>query len=205
MPVLKNLENKIRLALIVCVVVTSGSAVISISALLTARGMVADSEKRIYVLSNGVPFTADQSTMEENWEIEAKNHVEMFHEYFFNLPPDDSYMRYTIKKALYLADESGLSQYKTLKERGFYNDILGTSSVFNIITDSIKVDRQKMEFTYYGRERIERRSAILWRSLVTTGNLREVPRSQNNPHGLLIVHWRTLKNQDIGEQQKQQY
>ena len=62
-----------------------------------------------------------------------------------------------------------------------------------------------MEFTYYGRQRIERRTSILTRELVTGGQLKRVPRTDNNPHGLLIVNWRTLLNKDIEQRTKNSY
>ena len=128
-----------------------------------------------------------------------------FHHFFFTLPPDDKYIRYTMEKAMYLVDETGLAQYNTLKEKGFYSNILGTSSVFSIYCDSIAFNKEKMEFTYYGRQRIERRSNILMRELVTAGQLKRVPRTENNPHGLLIVNWRTLLNKDIEQKTKANY
>ena len=134
-----------------------------------------------------------------------KCHVEMVHHYFFTLAPDDKYIKHTMEKAMYFIDESGLAQYNTLKERGFYSNILGTSAVFSIFCDSIRFDKPNMEFTYYGRQRIERRSNILMRELVTTGKLMQVPRTENNPHGLLIVNWRTLINKDIEQKTKSNY
>ena len=110
-----------------------------------------------------------------------------------------------MEKAMYLVDETGLAQYNALKEKGFYNNILGTSSVFSIFCDSIKFDKSKMEWTYYGRQRIERRTSILTRELVTAGKLVRVPRTENNPHGLMITNWRTLLNKDIEQRQKSQY
>lgn len=110
-----------------------------------------------------------------------------------------------MEKAMYLVDETGLAQYNTLKEKGFYSNILGTSSVFSIYCDSIAFNKEKMEFTYYGRQRIERRSNILMRELVTAGQLKRVPRTENNPHGLLIVNWRTLLNKDIEQKTKSNY
>ena len=35
------------------------------------------------------------------------------------------------------------------------------------------------------------------RSIITVGEIQNVPRTQNNPHGLLIVNWRTLENKDL--------
>lgn len=106
---------------------------------------------------------------------------------------------------MYLIDETGLAQYNALKEKGFYNNIMGTSSVFSIFCDSIKFDKETMEFTYYGRQRIERRTSIMMRQLMTAGKLKRVPRTENNPHGLMIVNWRTILNRDLEEKKKEIY
>lgn len=203
--VIKNLENKIKLVTIVCCVFLAGCVVISMSSIWTARSMVADAQKKIYVLDGTVPVLVERTTMDETLDVEAKSHVERFHHLFFTLAPDDKYIKYTMDKAMYLVDETGLAQYNTLKERGFYNNIMGTSAVFSIYCDSINFEPQKMEFKYYGRQRIERRTSILTRELVTAGQLKRVPRTDNNPHGLLIVNWRTLLNKDIEQKTKNNY
>ena len=202
--VIKHLENKIRLVGIICTAFLAGCIIISVSSIWTARTMVTDAQKKVYVLDGNVPILVTRTTMDETLDVEAKSHVEMFHHYFFTLAPDDKYIRYTMEKAMYLVDETGLAQYNTLKEKGFYSNILGTSAVFSIFCDSISFDKKNMEFTYYGRQRIERRSNILMRELVTAGQLKRVPRTDNNPHGLLITNWRTLLNKDI-EQKTNQY
>ena len=205
MSVMKNYENKIKLVLIVSILFMAGCIVISLGSLFVAKGMVDDAHKKVYVLDGTVPILVQQTTMDETLDVEAKSHVEMFHHLFFTLAPDDKYINYTMEKAMYLVDETGLAQYNALKEKGFYNNILGTSSVFSIFCDSIKFDKSKMEWTYYGRQRIERRTSILTRELVTAGKLVRVPRTENNPHGLMITNWRTLLNKDIEQRQKSQY
>ena len=203
--VIKNLENKVKLVTIVCVAVVVGCIIISVSSIMAATRMVMDSQKKIYVLDGNVPILVSRTTMEETLDVEARSHVEMFHHYFFTLAPDDKYINYTMEKAMYLVDESGLAQYNTLKEKGFYSNIMGSSAVFSIFCDSIRLDMDKMEFTYYGRQRIERKSNILMRELVTAGSLKRVPRTDNNPHGLLIMNWRTLLNRDIEQKNKSNY
>ena len=173
--VIKNLENKIKLVMIICSLFLVGCIFICISSIWTAKQMVSDA------------------------------HQKVFHHYFFTLAPDDKYIKYTMDKAMYLVDETGLAQYNTLKEKGFYSNIMGTSAVFSIFCDSIKFDKEKMEFTYYGRQHIERRTSILTRELVTAGHLKRVPRTDNNPHGLLITNWRTLLNKDIEQKTKLTY
>ena len=205
MSVMKNYENKIKLVLIVSLLFMTGCIVISLGSLFVAKGMVDDAHKKVYVLDGTVPILVQQTTMEETLDVEAKSHVELFHHLFFTLAPDDKYIKYTMDKAMYLVDETGLAQYNALKEKGFYNNILGTSSVFSIFCDSINFDKKTMEWTYYGRQRIERRTSILTRQLVTAGKLTRVPRTENNPHGLMITNWRTLLNKDIEQRQKSQY
>ena len=203
--VLKNLENKIKLVTIICVAVIAACVIISVSSIFAGTNMVMDAQKKIYVLDGNVPILVNRTTMEETLDVEAKSHIEMFHHYFFTLAPDDKYIRYTMEKAMYLVDETGMAQYNTLKEKGFYNNIMGTSAVFSIFCDSIRLDMDRMDFTYYGRQRIERRTSILTRELVTAGSMKRVPRTENNPHGLLITNWRTLLNKDIEQKTKSNF
>ena len=192
MSVLKNLENKIKLAAILSTVSIVSSAVVSIFSFIIARGEVADAYKNIYVLDGNLPVLVHQTDMEVTNAIEAKADIEAFHHLFFTLSPDDKYIEYTMKKAMYLIDETGLAQYNSLKEKGFYSNLVGTSTICSIFCDSIQLDEKALKFVYY-------------RQLVTAGNLRRVPRSENNPYGFLISNWRTLKNADLEERQKSNY
>lgn len=205
MAVLKNVENKIKLVMIVSSLFLVGCVIVSLGSIIIAKGMVDEAHKKVYVLDGTVPILVKQTTQEETFDVEAKSDIEMFHQFFFTLAPDDKYIQYTMKKAMYLVDETGLAQYNTLKEKGFYSNILGTSAVISIFCDSIKFNKENMGFTYYGRQRIERRSNILTRELVTAGQLKRVPRTDNNPHGLLITNWRTLLNKDIEQKTKSTY
>ena len=205
MAVLKNVENKIKLVMIVSLFFLAGCVVISLGSILIAKGMVDEAHKKIYVLDGKVPILVKQTDMSETFEVEAKSDIEMFHNLFFTLAPDDNYIQYTMKKAMYLIDETGLAQYNALKEKGFYNNVIGTSTICSIFCDSIKLNTDSLTFTYYGRQRIERRTSILMRQLVTAGKLRKVPRTENNPHGILITNWRTLLNKDLSETAKSNY
>lgn len=205
MAVLKNVENKIKLVMIVSCLFLVGCVVISLGSVIIAKTMVDDAHKKIYVLDGNVPILVKQTDMSETFDVEAKSDIEMFHHLFFTLAPDDKYIQYTMQKAMYLIDETGLAQYNALKEKGFYNNVIGTSIICSIFCDSIKLNTDSLSFTYYGRQRIERRTSILMRQIITAGNLRRVPRTENNPHGILITNWRTLVNKDLEEQKKSDY
>lgn len=81
--VIKNLENKIRLTGIVCTAFLVGCVIISVSSIWTARTMVSDAHKKVYVLDGNVPILVSQTTMDETLDVEAKSHVEMFHHYLY--------------------------------------------------------------------------------------------------------------------------
>ena len=46
-------------------------------------------------------------------------------------------------------------------------------------------------------ETIIRATSTVTRNLITEGYLRNVSRSDNNPHAFLIEKWKTLENRDI--------
>ena len=81
--VIKNLENKIKLVLIICSLFLVGCIIISISSIWTAKVMVSDAHQKVYVLDGNVPILVQRSTMEETLDVEAKSHVEMFHHYLY--------------------------------------------------------------------------------------------------------------------------
>ena len=117
--VIRNLENKIKLVGIICSFFLVGCIIISVSSIWTARTMVTDAQKKVYVLDGNVPILVNRTTMDETLDVEAKSHVEMFHHFFFTLPPDDKYIKYTMEKAMYLVDETGLAQYTRSKRKAF--------------------------------------------------------------------------------------
>lgn len=199
---IKSIESKIRLATTVAISSLVIALLISAFALFSAYKQVANARQSVYILDNNVPILARQTDMQMNRPAEYKAHVDLFHSFFFSLTPDDEYIQHQMKKAMYLVDESGVQQMINLKEKGYFNSILSSSSVLTLETDSITVDVPRKYFRYYGKLKIDRRSATLLRSLITEGYLKDIPRSDNNPHGLLITGWKTLENKDLENVQK---
>jgi len=161
--------------------------------------MVRKAEERVYVLSNGKALEAIAGERKDNVAVEAKDHIKMFHHYFFTLDPDDKVIESNMSKALYLADGSAASQYRGLKENGYYNSIISGNVSQNVEADSIQIDFEQypFRFRYFGKQKIIRPTAILSRILITEGTLRNVSRSDNNSHGFLVERWRIVDNRDI--------
>ncbi|MGV8135956.1 MAG: conjugative transposon protein TraK [Mangrovibacterium sp.] len=197
MPIIKNIESKIKLATTISVLSVGLCLCMTIILTIFFTNQLAKARKTIYILDRDVPILARQTDQEVNRPVEYKAHVDLFHSIFFTVTADNQYIEYQMKKAMYLIDETGMQQYNNLKENGYYNQILLSSAVLTIETDSIMVDYPNRYFRYYGRQRIDRKSSTLTRSLVTEGYLKDVPRSSNNPHGVLIIRWKTLENKDL--------
>lgn len=195
--IIQSLEQKTRLALATVITTIIGCVAISGFAVWKAMQMVAAERSQIYVLDGNIPFLAERADMEANFEMEAKAHIQLFHQYFFNLPPDNDYIEWSLGKAMYMADATALKQKKALDEKGFFSDIMSSSAVCTLTCDSINLDQNTRKFTYYGTQKIKRRTSQIRRSMITTGYLENVPRSRNNPHGIMIRNWKTLENKDL--------
>ena len=134
-----------------------------------------------------------------NLAAEAKAHIIDFHERLFTLDPDEKFIADGIKQALYLADASAKRVYENLKESGYYAAVVSSNISQRVEVDSVQLDMgtYPFHFRFFGREKITRLTSITTRDLITEGWLREVSRSDNDPHGLLIERWSVLDNRDL--------
>ena len=197
MAFIENLDKQKKMNAVVALGAIACSMVVTITVIIMAFSYAEKANDNIYVLNRDTPLTAVKTDQEATVDIEAKAHINTFHLLFYTLPPDDSYIQQNLEKAMYLVDETGLEQMNALKERGFYSQLISQTANIAIMTDSISFDESDMSFTYYGKQRIERRSSLLYRDLVTRGNIRKTMRTENNPHGMIITNYRTVKNDDI--------
>lgn len=161
--------------------------------------LAARTQQKIYVLANGKALEAIAAERKDNIPVEAKDHVRMFHHWFFTLDPDEKVIQANITKALYLADVSAKKQYDNLKENSYFSNIISGNISQEISIDSVYVDINSYPFYFkcYGTQKIIRPTTIVSRNLSTEGWLRNVSRSDNNPHGFLIEKWETLQNKDF--------
>lgn len=202
---IKNIERKQKLVLIIAGISIIASVVISLSSFRYAYNQIQGERDKIYVLDNGVPLLVNRVDEQANRHLEYETTINMFHNLFFTLPPDDEYIKKNIEQSMYLIDKSGVLEYNNLKEKGYYNQILSSSAVLSVLTDSVVIDMERGTFDYYGRQRIDRSSKVVHRSLHTAGNVANVPRTENNPLGAIITNWRTISNKDIFSADKKSF
>jgi conjugative transposon TraK protein len=156
-------------------------------------------ENKMYVMAGDKVIEAFASDRRENLAVEARDHVRMFHSWFFTLDPDEKVIQNNLSHALYLADRSAKQQYDNLTETGYYANIISGNISQSVTIDSVLVDTHSLPYVFrsYGYLTITRPTSIVKRSLITQGLLRPVSRSDHNPHGFLIEKWETIDNRDL--------
>jgi conjugative transposon TraK protein len=193
------IDSAFQLVRAFCVLVMIISMAITVFALQMSYRMVAKAEARIFILTNGKVLEAYAADRKDNIEVEARDHVKTFHYDFFTLDPDEKVITANISKALYLADRSAKKQYDNLKEGGYYTNLITANISQQVEVDSIAINTKDYPYNFHcvAHEKLIRTTSIVTRSLVTEGFLRNVARSDNNPHGFLIERWMILENRDI--------
>ena len=200
----KNIDSAFRHIRLFSVIFMLGCVFVSAFVMSNSYRLASQTQQRIFILANGKALEAYAADRKDNVPVEARDHVKMFHHYFFTLDPDDKVIQQNIRKALYLADGSAKQQYDNLKENGYYNNIISGNISQEIKEDSIEINVESypFHFTYKGQQKIIRPSTIVTRSLIADGYLRNVSRSDNNSHGFLIEKWRILENKDLATQNR---
>ena len=195
----KNIDRAFKHIKYFSILIIAACLFLSAFAMYNSYKLAAQTQEKIYILANGKALEAYSADRKDNIPVEARDHVRMFHHYFFSLDPDEKVIQANITKALYLADGSAKKQYDNLKENSYYSSIMAGNISQEIDVDSVFIDikRYPIYFRCYGTQKIIRPTTIVSRNLITEGYLRNVSRSDNNPHGFLIEKWSTLENKDI--------
>lgn len=197
---LKNIETsfrQIRFFGIVFVILCAGITGYSV---FSAYQFAEKQRQKIYVLDKGKSLIlALSQELSQNRPVEAREHIRRFHELFFTLSPDKNAIESNINRAMFLADKSVYTYYKDLVEKGYFNRVISGNINQTLQVDSVVVDFRNypyLAFTY-ARQVIIRESNITERSLITTCDLINSVRSDNNPHGFTIESFTVKENRDI--------
>ena len=196
---MKNIDTAFHYVRGFTMLVIAGCVLICCFALYKSFRLVSQMQGKVYILANGKVLEAYASDRKDNIPVEAKDHIKTFHQLFFTLDPDDKVIKTNLTKALYLADASAKREYDNLKENGYYSGIISGNISQDIKVDSVSVDINQYPYRFrcYATQSIIRTTSIVSRSLITEGALRNVSRSDNNPHGFLIERWNTIENRDL--------
>src|ERR1019366_3993162 len=121
---MKNIDSAFQYIRTFTLLIVTGSILLCTFVLYKSYQLAAVTQSRVYILANGKVMEAFAAERKDNIPVEARDHIKMFHQYFFTLDPDDKVIQQNIGKALYLADASAKRQYEDLKESGYYSNII---------------------------------------------------------------------------------
>ena len=127
---------------------------------------------------------------QDNLEVEALAHLELFHTYFYNI--DASNYEKNLEKALWLGNSSVDNLYRQKKADGVYNRLIQYSLVQKVLSIESELDlsNEPYQFRTTIIFEINRGTITDTYKLVSTGNLLVVDRNYpNNTHGLLITNY----------------
>jgi len=196
---MKNIDTAFRYVRMFTIIIICGCLLLCGFVMYKSYQLAAITQSKVYVLASGKALEAMAAERKDNIPVEAKDHVAMFHHYFFTLDPDEKVIQNNITKALYLADGSAKQQYENLKENGYYSNIIAGNISQQITIDSVAVNINSNPYYFrcYATQQIIRATSIVSRNLITEGYLRNISRSDNNSHGFLIEKWNTIENRDL--------
>lgn len=194
----KNIDTAFKHIKIFSICLIIACMLISGFAIYKSYDMVKMVQEKIYILANGKAIEVFSAERKDNIGVELRDHIRTFHHHFFTLDPDEKVIQNNISKALNMADESAKKAYDNLKEKGFYNNIISANISQEISIDSVELDVDQYPFYFrcYATQQLIRSTSSVRRKLITHGYVRNVSRSDNNPHGFLIQRWETLENRD---------
>tara|TARA_R110000765_G_scaffold27595_3_gene66854 strand:+ start:653 stop:1267 length:615 start_codon:yes stop_codon:yes gene_type:complete len=193
----KNIYNVLKLnrfivlAVVVCALLSS---TFSVWMVFNTNQKALNSAFAINTDGNIIPLKL--VTQKENFRVEALAHLDLFHNYFYNI--DASNYERNLEKALWLGNSSVDNLYRQKKADGVYNRLLQYSLVQKVLSIDSRITENNGSYSFTTTTifEINRGSIIDTYELVSTGNLIMVDRNfPNNPHGLLITNYfeKTLK------------
>src|SRR5664279_6353780 len=169
----KNIDTAFQHIRVFSLFFLAGCAALSSFILFKSLSVVQQSQQRIYILAGGQVLEAFAGNRKDNIPVEARDHISMFHHYFFSLDPDEKVINTNMNRALYLADGSAKKQYDNLKENGYYRSLISGNISQTIEIDTI--DLNTRDYPYYFRlvakEKLVRTTSITTRTLITEGYL----------------------------------
>lgn len=198
----KNIYTVLKLNRFIVLAVVIGATLTCILSILFVVKLHKETVNNAFAVNtDGSVIPLKLVSQNENLEVEALAHMELFHTYFYNI--DASNYEKNLEKALWLGNSSVDALYRQKKADGVYNWLLQYSLVQKVLSINSKVNIQHEPYPFETITvfEINRGSVIDSYELTTTGNLVHVDRNfPKNTHGLLIVDFfestlRKIENQ----------
>jgi len=173
------------------------TAIVSLYALKSIKEVT----NKVYVVNSvsGDSQLGEASGIYENREVEIKDHIRDFYNYFLTLDPNQQQIDKTTEKALNLGGESVKKLFNTYLEARLYNSLIQNNIQMRPEVDSIFVDCSVYPYKCwaYGKQILTRKSNTKKKWFNFQCNLMNIKRTDLNPHGLMIENIEVKNNREI--------
>src|ERR1700753_818038 len=85
----RNIDSAFRHVKVFSFIFILSAMVISVFALYENHKIIGETQQRVFILANGKALEAYAGERKDNIPVEARDHITMFHHYFFTLDPDE--------------------------------------------------------------------------------------------------------------------
>ena len=193
---LMNIDTAFKKTRLIAILSLVFSFLFGVTVMIVAMSMVSKGKGKIYITNGyGNTLTAYQIAANENREAEVKAQVRTFHSLLYDISPDPIEIEKSLNEVLLMGDAS-VKAFLDKRGDAYYKKLISNSAEIKYTLDSVKVNTKIYPYkaVQYGKEVVQTSVGFLIKNLVTTLDLREVARTDVNPHGLLIGNYEVLKN-----------
>ncbi|WP_445956543.1 conjugal transfer protein TraK [Yeosuana sp.] len=187
----KNIYNVLKLNRFIVLVTVIGAVLTGMTSVFMVVKLHKELVNNAFVVNTeGSVIPLKLVNQQENLEVEAMAHLELFHTYFYDI--DASNYEKNLEKSLWLGNSSVDALYRQKKADGVYNRLLQYSLVQKVLSVESKLKLQTEPYTFETLTvfEVNRGTITDTYELVTTGNLIHVDRNfPKNTHGLLITNF----------------
>lgn len=162
--------------------------------------MLQENKSVIYILDEkGNALIANKSQQSlETRVFEYEDHVKDFYQLWYAYD-QFSYKR-NIETALNLIGEGGKELYNLDLEQDIFGMLREKNLTLTVSVTDVQInDTRPVTGKITGTQTIRRLKGKLTRNLIATFTLKDVDRSRNNPHGVIIENWKIIDNTQIPE------
>ncbi len=204
---LMNIDTAFKQTRLIAILTLISSFLFCGMVMVVAMNMVTKGKGKIYITNGyGNTLTAYQIAANENRKAEVKAQVRNFHALLYDITPNPDEIKKKVDQILLMGDAS-VKAFMDKRGDSYYKKLISTNVEIKYQLDSIKtnIDVYPYKAVQYGKEIVQTQVGFLVKNLITSLDLREVARTDDNPHGLLIGGFEVHKNNRIQfvEMQKQ--
>jgi len=205
MKILQNIDTSLKTMRIVLISILIASFSFSLFIYVDAQNRIEQGRNKVYLLAQGNALELTRSRDgKDNITAEIKNHITMWHQFFYNIDPDPVDIKVRIEKAAFLIDDSGKLIDSKRNETNFYSQLVSGNISTRVYIDSIipALENGVYHCRIIARLKYIRSSKVTEKHLDSQCNIRMVARTDNNPHGFLIENYLLTNQTLINEQSK---